>query len=281
MEIQAKPFGISERLDEVANNLAEMEKALLKGKREVELSTVKFVTPLSILPLTVYANHNGLTVNCTEDPTRDACSYLDTIKFQQGVTCLPNNEKHYLPITKLPPFENDNVLGQYEERILSQANIQHAGWYKNNVKYLTSELVNNVNEHAKIDHYWILAQYYQGSNSKTCEIVIADNGIGYKESYDGTAFEVETDAQAIKNALDGKSSKSAKKKSNARGTGIPNIANLFLRGYGGKLIIMSGDSIIYYKGDKRKEILIDAYWRGAVVCINFNVKDVNMYNYIM
>ncbi len=275
MELQAKQFGISDRIDELIRNLAEMKTARLRGEAEVELSKVNFVTPLAILPIAVYANHYKLKVNCTEDANSDPCRYLGTIGFQRGVTTLPKGEKRYLPITKLPPVEDNNVLGEYEDRILSQVTTGKAEWYKNSVKYLTSELVNNVNEHAGIDHYWILAQYYQFSQNKTCEVVIADNGIGYKNSYKDTEFEVETDAEAIRNALEGRSSKSARAKSKERGKGIPSIANIFLKGYGGKLVIMSGKSIIYFKKDEKKELETKAYWQGALVCINFNVKDVN------
>lgn len=280
MELQAKPFGISDRIDELVRNLSEMKKAWLKDETEVELSRVNFVTPLAILPIAVYANHHDLKINCTEDANSDPCRYLDTIGFQYGVTELPKGEKRYLPITKLPPVEDNNVLGEYENRILSQVTTEKANWYKNSVKYLTSELVNNVNEHAQIDHYWILAQYYQFSQNKTCEIVIADNGIGYKNSYEGTEFEVETDAEAITNALEGKSSKSAEAKSKERGKGIPSIANIFLKGYGGKLVIMSGKSIIYYKKEDKKELDTKCNWDGSLVCINFNVKDVNPLKYI-
>lgn len=266
-------FGIADRITELKKNLLEMEKVRLDGESEVELSTVEFVTPLAILPLAVYANHHGLTVNCIEDPNSDACNYLDTIRFQHGVTNLLSSEKSYLPIAKLPPVEDNNVLGEYEERILSRANAQ-----KESVKWLTSELVSNVKEHAEIDHYWILAQYYP--DKKTCEIAIADNGIGYKKSYEGTEFEAETDAEAIQNALEGRSSKSAKAKLKERRAGIPSIAKIFLKGYGGKLIIMSGKSIMYYKQDMREKIELDSCWGGSVVCINFNVKVVNIYNYL-
>lgn len=72
-----------------------------------------------------------------------------------------------------------------------------------------------------------------------CEIVIADCGIGYRASYKGTKYEVKSDREAIINALVGKSSK----RENLRGAGIPSIAKVFIRGYRGKLIIMSGKSI--------------------------------------
>ncbi len=124
MKLQAKPFGISDRLDELVNNLSEMHNALQNGENEVDLSSVKFVTPLAILPLAVYANNNGIKINCTEDPYVDACSYLDTIGFQNGVTEFQKIDKRYLPITKLSTSERSKLLGEYEERMLSQMGIE-------------------------------------------------------------------------------------------------------------------------------------------------------------
>jgi len=263
-------FSLSDKVTELAKNVSEMEQARIMGQSEVELSTVKFVTPLAILPLAVFANRYGLTVNCTEDPDSDACRYLDTIEFPDGVTTLPSDKKSYLPITRLRTFEGDNVLQAYEEEILSQG-IQSSA-YIDHMKTLTSELVTNVKEHSKTSRCWILAQYYR---SRTCEIVIADSGLGFLRSYLGTEYEVETDAQAIQNAFEGRSSKSARNKFEEteladRGEGIPTIAKIFIEGYRGKLIIASGNSIMYYGRHAPKEIELD-YWMGSIVCINFIV----------
>lgn len=279
MELQGS-FSISDRLDELAKNILEMESARIRGESEVELSTVNYVTPLAILPLAVYANRYGLTINCTEDPDSDACRYLDTIGFPDGVTTLPSDKKSYLPIRRLHTFEGDNVLGAYEEEILSQG-IQSSA-YRDTIKFFTSELVTNVKEHSKTSRCWILAQYYR---SRTCEIVIADSGIGYLRSYLGTEYQVKTDAEVIQNAFEGRSSKSARNKFDEtelteRGEGIPTIGRIFIEGYGGKLIIASGNSIMYYGRHTPREIELD-YWMGSIVCINFVVKDVDIQPYLI
>src|SRR3989337_2237307 len=103
MRLQANRYGISERIDELIRNLDELETAKFEGASEVELSEVKFVTPLSILPLAAYANDNKIKIVCTDRKNDDACSYLETIGFQEGVTELSRSGKRYLPITKLPP----------------------------------------------------------------------------------------------------------------------------------------------------------------------------------
>lgn len=276
MKLIANPFGISERIAELIENLEELERAKLERTREVELSTAKFITPLSILPIAVYAVNNKIKINCTEK-NYNICSYLDTIGFPNGVTELPTKTKGYLPITKMPPIEENNVLSKYEDNILSQMNTKDLS-FKTSLKYLTSELVNNVSEHADIDHYWFLAQYY--APNKTCEIIITDCGIGYKNSYKGTKFEVDTDKEAIENALEGRSSKSAKAHSLERGKGIPSITNMFVNGYGGKIIIVSGKDMIYYRKNEKKDININSYWNGSLVAINFNLKTINPLEYV-
>ena len=109
--------------------------------------------------------------------------------------------------------------------------------------------VNNVREHAQINQYWLLAQYYKTTHA-TVEIVLADCGIGYKNSYEATKFEARDDKSAIINALEGRSSKA---ELNGRGFGIPSIVKIFVGALGGKLVIMSGKSLIYYKKEEKRD----------------------------
>ena len=159
MKIQANRYGISERLKELVANLEELEYTKQNEIPVVELSKAKFITPLSILPLAVYAYHNNIDILCLEDDD-DVCSYLETIGFPNGLTELPKTIKGYLPMTRLPPVEDNKILGLYEDNILSQAQAsEEIRGLKNGLKYLTSELVNNVNEHAKAMEYWLLAHW--------------------------------------------------------------------------------------------------------------------------
>ena len=261
MEIH-RSFNIRDRLEELTNNLDELETAHFRGEQVVELSTVDFVSPLSILPLTVQANLWDMKINCTEQNT-DIRRYLKTIGFQQGVTTLSSSDKRYLPIARLS-FAEDHVITKYENNILASLG---GGRDMDCINLLTDELIGNVEEHAEVDHFWILAQYYQ--KRRTCELVIVDTGVGYKKSYEGTEFEVNTDAEAIYNALEGRSSKSTIEDKVVRGQGIPTISRIYTEGYGGKLIILSGTSMVYRKQNETKEIALRSNYLGSVVCINY------------
>ncbi|WP_174590680.1 hypothetical protein [Methanocella conradii] len=287
MKIRANPYGITDRINELIDNLHELEDAKNDGTPVVDLCHAEFIKPFSILPLAVYANYYGITITCTE-PGHDIQSYLRTIKFQRGVTELKNvSDKTYLPIIRLPANQENSVLYDYEEHILSKVNaVQKLSGFNDGLRYLTGELESNIIQHSQADHYWLLAQYYDTHN-KTCEIVIADTGIGYRESYRNTPYEVDTDKEAIINALEGKSSKHSKEKFKGmgefieRGTGIPSIVSLCINGLGGKLVIMSGDTIVYYKSKQDRIIVpLKSYWKGSLIALNLNVKSVDYFKYI-
>jgi hypothetical protein len=153
MKIQANRYGISERVKELVANLEELEYCKHNDIPVIELSNAKFITPLSILPLAVYADYNDIDILCSEEDN-DVCRYLETIGFPNGLTKMPKTIKGYLPMTRLPPVEDNKLLGLYEDNILSQAQASaEIRGLKNGLKYLTSELVNNVNEHAKAKEY--------------------------------------------------------------------------------------------------------------------------------
>jgi hypothetical protein len=269
-----RQHGISNRLYELVKNLTELVSEKNAGKSEIELPTVEFVTPLSILPLAAYGNQYGVTINCTEDPNSEACGYLNAISFQKGAQHFHRRDKGYLPIMKRPAIREDDLLTEYEAGIFLRANLPEAYGLLNSLNVLTSEVVANVRQHAKIGYYWILAQYYERA-SNLCEIVIADNGRGYKKSFEGTKFKVETDAEAIQNAFEGKSSKPPKSDLMPRGYGIRHIADAFINRFHGKLIIISGKSVQYYKENTSKEIPLPRGWPGSIVCVNFNARDID------
>jgi hypothetical protein len=265
-------YGISKRIDEMIINLKELDDALRKGQKQAELCKVGWVSPLSILPLAVFANKHQIKIACSEED-HNVLTYLEIIGFPQGIKDFTKSDKRYLPITQLPCSIESELLRKYEERIMENIDEKYRSSFLNALTYLTCELEDNVREHARIDHYWLLAQYW--NNNKTCEITLADTGIGYRESYRGTTYEVETDLEAINNALEGKSSK----KLNERGAGIPRIINMFINGYGGKVVIMSGESLLYYGKEKIKTYDLDFKWSGVFVGINFALREIKIEDY--
>jgi len=273
MEIQEE-FNTLRIVAEMITNLEIMKNHIDRGQNEIDLRVKRWISPMAILPIAVLSYIHNIYVNFSSNKP-NIRSYLNLIRFPRGTQEFTHRGKSYLPISKLPCSIEDNVLSKYEDMILQ--NIQQKrirSPLRNSLKYLTSELVTNVREHAQVDEYWILAQYWP--RTKTCEIAIADTGIGYRQSYIGTEFEVETHYEAILNAIQGRSSKDPIE----RGTGIPSMVNIFCKGYGGEIIIMSGDSLIRMKQEEASPYSIDTTWNGAFIGIRFRVSDLNPLVYL-
>jgi len=199
-------------------------------------------------------------------------NYLDSVGFPNGVTSLNIND-NFLSITKMKCGLENSLLNDYEEMILNNVSKEYRSSFMNGLKFLTSELQNNVEEHARTDHYWIFAQYWE--RTKTCEICLADTGIGYKESYNGTEYEAKDHFDAIDNAINGLSSKPVKE----RGCGLSGITKMFIEGYKGELIIMSGDALVYLYKKKPIRYMCPVLWDGAFVGLKFTLKNIDVSKY--
>lgn len=267
-----KQYKTPDRLVEMLKNVNEINIALTKGITNISISEIEWVYPISILPLVVYANNAGMQISYTGNNT-EVSKYLESICFPNGITDLRDINDDFLPITKLMCGKENPLLNQYEDRVLNNVSEIYRKSFINGLKFLTSELQNNVEEHASIENYWIFAQYW--STTRTCEICIADTGIGYKKSYLGTEYEVENDFDAIKNALKGLSSKPVKE----RGCGLSGIMRMFIKGYNGELVIMSGDGLLYLYNKKLLLFKCPTPWNGAFVGLKFTLKDIDISKY--
>jgi hypothetical protein len=273
--MEIRQFDILPRLAEMQSNLGVIRRYSRAGKKNVELKIQKWVTPMGLLPLTIYAEQQNMRIT-TGRNTESVKSYLRLIRFPEGTRNMDwFKGKSYLPLSKLSIARDDDVLTKYEKLILDGIkNMEIRDSFRNSLKYLTSELVTNTKEHAFVDEYWIQAQYWP--TTQTCEIAIADTGVGYLESYKGTQYEVSTHEDAIRNAVEGNSSKN----DTERGAGIPSIIKIFCEGYGGSIVIMSGDSLLYVCGDGQSFYKLDIPWQGAFIGIHFKLGIINALAYL-
>jgi len=272
MQIKSQ-YSTKGRIVELIKNLREIDKAIRNGEDTVDLTEVEWIYPISFLPIVVYANHNNIIIESYEEDY-NICNYLDSIFFPVGTTRLSGVHKDYLPITKLACTIRNDILTRYEDRIIAKVPSEFRNPFLYSLKYLTSELEANVREHAKVKDYWIFSQYWNAT--RTCEIAMCDIGIGYKASYKGTPYEVASHIDAIINALKGKSSKHPKE----RGAGIPSIVRMFIEGYKGEIIIMSGDTLLYIHEGENIAYRLGMLWQGSFVGLRFVLKGINIYDYL-
>lgn len=237
-------FDTSKRLEELLKNIEELEGLSGSSTKTAQIK-IDWFSPLSVLPIVVYSNALGIELAADETTPDETKTYLKRMKFPCGVTSLADWRERYLPILKVKINKtlatsprNTSILDEYEKGILGLCDLKKPG-NENALRTSTSELEDNVKEHSGSEHYWISAQYWK--RTKVCEICFVDNGKGYKESYKNTPYAVETDANAVLNALSGNSSK---KPYGERGRGIPTLFEL-LKNCGGELVIITGNAFMY------------------------------------
>lgn len=267
-----KQYDTRNRVVELINNLKEMSR-VERDYPFAELSEVGWIYPISLLPLVTYAGYNNISIECLEEDV-DIYRYLGSICFPDGTTELNKVGKDFLPITRLVCAHGNKILGLYEDRILGKVSEEYRDPFLTGLKYLTSELESNVREHAKVEEYWIFAQYWAAT--RTCEIGICDTGIGYKASYEGTPYAVTKHIDAIMNALRGKSSKHLQE----RGAGIPSLVRMFVKGYNGEMIIMSGDSLLYAHYGRNIAYKFGLIFPGSFIGLRFRLKEIDIYDYL-
>jgi len=264
------------RLAEMQDNIIEMIEAKKKGKTTIELIVKNWCTPFSLLPLAVISDTLGMNITYGRNNS-DVKRYLKTIRFPKGTSSINSlrQSSTYLPISRLSIDKGDKYLTKYEERILEgikDSDVRSS--FQNSLKYLTCEMTTNIKEHARVQDYWILSQYWP--KTETCELVIADTGIGYKESYQNTPFRADNHEEAIKNAIEGISSKGDEE----RGTGIPGMIKIFCEGYKGSVVIMSGDRLLLIQRGKRVFYELEFDWQGVFIGIRFKLGVINALKYL-
>jgi hypothetical protein len=83
-------------------------------------------------------------------------------------------------------------------------------------------------------------------------------------------------SDAIQNALEGGSSKN----NIERGAGVPSTVRIFTEGYGGKVVVMTGDAIRVIRGNRSEKYSLRSYQPGTLIGLHFDMKKVNIYPYL-
>lgn len=154
----------------------------------VDLSNITFVHPFFILPICVLVSEEADRVQEIRSNSR-INSYLQTILFPSGFDALHTenwkeilsrySQKSYMPICKIPSELatadiREDLLTTFENILLNKLNLK--GQIISVVKYVISEAIDNIVEHADSRNGWIMVQNY--SQKGYLDVCIADNGLG-------------------------------------------------------------------------------------------------------
>ncbi len=150
------------------------------------------------------------------------------------------SDKTYIPYRELPPSSDD--AGSQITDILKIVD-PDKGWY-GSFEYLLTELTDNIYQHADFTSAHLFAQKFP--QKRFTEACFLDDGISIPGSFSKFGLDFENDADAIKQAVNGVSTKD---EFNHRGWGLNSIVKAFSRN-GGKLFIASNNGAIFINNGK-------------------------------
>ncbi|MBL7138247.1 MAG: hypothetical protein ISS17_05700 [Bacteroidales bacterium] len=265
----------------------------LSNGDECYFENIKYITPISILPISAVLNCKDLVARLPEGTCSD---YLKTMKFPSGVPIVTDEylNKTYIPIIHLTVESSNRQWLSYQ---LTQLHEQFLELLRSNIiadptfiqfvtdttlGFLVGETLDNIEEHANARNIYIFAQYWRKSNS--CEICILDDGDGLYGSLNKAGRDVTDSLDALKKIIEKGLSAKTGDPDSIRGTGIKNMRDsLINQEINGEFILISGNAGFFQSSQHEQLITIrDYFWNGTILAMKINkpLTVFNMYRYV-
>ncbi|PKP56930.1 MAG: hypothetical protein CVT89_05350, partial [Candidatus Altiarchaeales archaeon HGW-Altiarchaeales-2] len=143
------------------------------------------------------------------------------------------------------------------------------------IVYFFNEIITNIYEHSGSKNLWIFVQLLK--KKEEVEICVIDEGVGFKEAYKKAGIDMNNDIDAIRSALEGKSSK---KEEDGRGWGIRSTKRIITESdFNGEFVIITGKGGYYFN----KNYFFDfPIWQGTIVMARIKKpkEKVEIYRYV-
>ena len=246
----------------------------------VDLSSMKFLYPIQILPLAAMISEKNL--DFIPPGNSECASYLSHFNFPNGSMEFESSQK-FIPIYKFSAAkaseksttDKSNILKNLLDICLSKLGSPEG--LVNALTLAVDEIISNIEDHSDAKYGWINAQYYPTKNY--LDMCIVDTGITINGKYKKAGMLFENDSEALKKALEGKSSKPE----TIRGSGLPTFTKMITKGLNGEIVIISGGAIVY--ADKNNDPLVQKLsvrWDGTIVALRIpkNLATIDYTNFI-
>ena len=269
------PFGIHNDIVENFECYSQLRDIIVNSKDSfiLDLSDIKWIAPSYIIPIISLLKNNKQKIHSIIYPCKDTIyRYLKTIKFPDGIDVSNLKcDSTYLPVLEMSKVANEKELNN----LFSILDKNIAKEQTASLKYILSELTDNIYQHSNFKSSFVMAQVYKHKNE--VEIAICDDGIGISGSYKKYEIPYQNDADAILKAYKGISSK----KIEGRGYGIGSSAKISIEGFKGDLLIVSNYGGLIQNPNKLK-ISSKYSFRGTCICIRFKFPKIpiDIYKYI-
>jgi hypothetical protein len=257
------------RISELAKNL---ECIRLHQNTSISIDGIKWITPLSLLPLCASAQRSKCDFSISEKVRSEHLCYLKAIGFPFGEGRASYiSSRTFIPITRIdlpiPEGELNQTVFEYIKLICSMSEDDHRKDLEKALSYVFAELTTNVFEHAKARTYWMFAQYWSQPN--LIEFCLVDDGIGIRQRFLDAGVIAEDDLDAIREAVEGHSAKSpgglfASERGYGIGTSIKVLTSEELKG--DMLLISGSGGYLKKHANPPKYFTFSADWQGVIIC---------------
>ncbi|OPX61213.1 MAG: hypothetical protein A4E29_00923 [Methanomassiliicoccales archaeon PtaB.Bin134] len=237
----------------------------------IDLGDVSFLTPTTLLPLSITLRKLGDDVTIVPPPDPNVASYLRIMVGEHGFNAL--NRSTYLPVVGLPKDENRShpIL-----RKIYELSGDPGG--RNAFRYLVGEMVDNIYQHSGFHDSLVMAQQYRKSGEM--HLCIVDDGITIPGSLRSSGISLEDD-QAIIDAIEGASAK----REPERGRGLGTSLHLTVAGYGGSALVVSGYGAVYCDRDRcqRYRLSDKNKFEGTLISmkIPLTTEEIDLYEHVV
>lgn len=229
----------------------------------VDLSNAKFMHPVELLPIAALISENSK--NYIKPKNENCSSYLNYFNFPNGLTKPNQPSSKYIPIYKFSASGKDDKSLRDKSVILESLIaicLSKLGSPEGSVSALNlaiDEIISNIEDHSEAEFGWINARFYP--SKKYLDVCMLDRGITIAGKYKKIGIKY-NDLEALKNAIEGKSTKPEK----TRGSGLRTFVSMINNGFNGEIVIISGNAISYAsKAVKPVVEKISVYWKGTIV----------------
>ena len=145
------------------------------------------------------------------------------------------------------------------------------------IEFLLYEIFINIYKHSKFKNAYIELDICE--NEENINICIIDDGIGIPGSFREVSINFENDCNAIYGAINGETSD--KEKFHLHGRGLNSTVRITTLGFGGEILIASGNGICIIKKEGAKTFLNDNRINGTFIILKIpNKKIDDIYKYL-
>ncbi|HAC16824.1 MAG TPA: hypothetical protein DCE78_12900 [Bacteroidetes bacterium] len=201
---------------------------------QIHISSSGFATPFQVIPLACFLNLKKLSYQIN-DQQSDLASYLNTIKFPQGVNLRAvtiGSSGNYLPIGRIHGSKRQGevrdenykqIEDQYRELVLNCFPTVR-DTLSNAIAFFLSELIENAKDHSEANNFYVFAQYWP--LLKQIELCMMDDGIGLRGSLAKRYAQITSDEIAVREVIQRQLSVRISEFEALPGTGLANTIRI-------------------------------------------------------